>query len=280
MVRFDAYSATMVGPKAVDLLSIIVQQTGLGEHVTYSQGKGFHTFGERIGVKAGGVEVGSVMWGGRQGDRLMIEVKGEHTPAAVEQLRSAFPHRVTRVDACADFDRLGAFEELLRPCLHVKKEHRLKGSKAGDWDDFPEDGRTLYLGSTASSVRVRLYEKGKQPEYRHLDKPNWARVEVQARPAKDAKDEFSRLTPLEVWGASGWTRELAGLVLEQHVDPHPAGTVYKLTERETALRWMCKQYGAHLLDLAGDLGGWKEVGLTIGEMLKEQREEKAKGGRH
>lgn len=272
MVRFDAYSATMIGPKPGDLLGIIVQQTGLGQHISYTQGKGFHTFGERISVKNDGTEVGSVMWGGRQGERVMFEVKGEHTPGAVEQLRSAYEHRVTRADACADFDRLGAFEELLKPCLQVKKEHRLKGSKAGDWDDFPEDGRTLYLGSTASAVRVRLYEKGKQPEYRHLDKPNWARVEVQARPAKEAKTEFSKLSPIEIWGASAWTRELASKVLQQHVDPHPAGSVYKLSERETALRWMCKQYGLHMVGLAADLGGWKEVGLTLMEMVKEQQE--------
>lgn len=280
MVRFDAYSATMIGPKPGDLLGIIVSETGLGEHITYSQGKGFHTFGERIGVKSSGIEVGSVMWGGRQGDRVMIEVKGEHTPGAVERLRSDFPHRVTRADACADFDRLGAFEELLGPCQDVKKAHRLKGSKAGDWDDFPEDGRTLYLGSTASAVRVRLYEKGKQPEYRHLDKPNWARIEVQARPAKEAKEEYSRLSPLEVWGASAWTRELAAKVLAEHIDPHPAGTVYRLSEREAALQWMCKQYGVHLCSLAGDLGGWKELGLTLGEMLKEQQQAKARGLGH
>lgn len=280
MVRFDAYSATMVGPSQDDLVGILFREVGLSTGLTFRQGKGFHTFGERLAVLVDGSEVGSVMWGGRQGDRKMFEVKGEYTPGAVEQLRSAFPHRVTRVDACADFDRLGAFEELLGPCLEVKKAHRLKGSKAGDWDDFPEDGRTLYLGSTASAVRVRLYEKGKQPEYRHLDKPNWARVEVQARPAKDSKDEYSRLSPLEVWGASGWTRELAGKVLAQHVDPHPAGTVYRLSERDAALAWMCKQYGVHLCSLASDLGGWKELGLTLGEMLQEQQQAKARGTAH
>ena len=51
------------------------------------------------------------------------------------------------------------------------------GGKAGDWDDFPEKGRTLYLGSQSSPVRMRLYEKGLQPEYAHLNRPNWARIE-------------------------------------------------------------------------------------------------------
>ena len=144
------------------------------------------------------------------------------------------------------------------------------GGKAGDWDDFPEKGRTLYMGSQSSPVRMRLYEKGLQPEYAHLNRPNWARIEVQVRPAKEAKETFASLSPLEVWGASRWTRDIAAKVLEQHIDPHPAGTTYRLTDRETALRWMCKQYGQHLASLAQDLGGWECVGLTLNEIMTAQ----------
>jgi hypothetical protein len=271
MVRFDAYSATTTEANSAQLLGLLADaadNTGFTLH----QGKGFHTFGERIALRDDtGSEFASVMWGGRQGKRCMVEVKGERTPTAVESLRSRFPHRCTRVDACADFDAPAAFESLLGACLEVKKDNRLKGEKQGDWDDFPELGRTLYLGARSSVSRVRLYEKGKQPEYVHLERPNWARIEVQVRPAKEAKTAFASVTPIEVWGASAWTRALAGKVLEQHIDPHPAGTTYRLTERESALRWMCKQYGPHLLSLAADLGGWDCVGLSLNEILKEQR---------
>ena len=130
------------------------------------------------------------------------------------------------------------------------------------------------MGSHASAVRCRLYEKGRQPEYRHLGRDNWARLEVQARPAKAAKEAYSALSPVDVWGASRWTRELAQDVLEGHIDPHPAGTTYRLTERDSALRWMCKQYGVHLTSLAGDLGGWAELGLTLQEMLGELDQER------
>lgn len=268
MIRFDAYTATMKGPKPDDLVQILFEQVGL--NATFNKTRGFHTFGERLAIKDGGSEVGAVQWGGRQGDRLMFEVKGEHSQKAAEALRARFPHRVTRVDACADFDAPGAFEALLGPSIEVKKARRIMGGKAGDWDDFPEKGRTLYLGSQSSPVRMRLYEKGLQPEYLHLKRPNWARIEVQVRPAKEAKDAFSGLAPIEVWGASRWTREIAAKVLHEHVDAHPAGTTYRLTDRETALRWMCKQYGAHLVGLASDLGGWECVGLTLNEILTEQ----------
>lgn len=268
-VRFDAYTATMRGPKADDLAQLLFDQVGLGGQ--WTKGRGFHQFGERLAAKSqDGHEVGAVSFGGRQGDLLMIEVKGEHSPAVVEALRARFEHKVTRVDSCADFDAPGAFSRLYRACRTVKKAHQVMGGKAGDWEDFPEKGRTLYLGSKASPCRARLYEKGLQPEYAHLSRPNWVRLEAQIRPkGREAGAVFSGLSALDVWGAGRWTRDLAAHVLQAHVEPHAAGTVYRLSDRETALRWMCKQYGAHLLSLAEDLGGWDCVGLTLRETLAD-----------
>lgn len=271
MIRFDAYSATTRHANRYQLIDLL--QASAGEGAKVQEGRGFHTFGHRVAFKdVTGVEVGSVQWGGRQGDLNMIEVKGECTPEAAKRLRSAFYHRVTRVDACADFDAPGAFERLLGPCQEVKQAHRLKGAKFGDWDDFPEEGRTLMLGAPTSTARVRLYEKGKQPEYRHLQRNDWARIEVQVRPVKEAKASFAELSPADVWGATKWTRELAGKVLQEHVDPHPAGTVYRMPERDRALAWMCKQYGTHLVGLAADLGSWECLGLTLREMIERDRE--------
>lgn len=273
MIRFDAYTATTQAAKAADLVQLVADVVPIKEGWTLKQGKGFHTFGERIAFKgADGGEFASVMWGGRQGDRTYIEVKGEHTPGAVEALRGRFEHSCTRVDSCADFDAPRAFSRLYRACRQVKTAHRIIGGKAGDWDDFPEKGRTLYLGAKTSAARLRLYEKGKQPEYAHLSRPDWTRIEVQVRPAKEAKAEFSRLSAEEVWGASKWTRDLAALVLQAHVDPHPAGTTYRLSERDTALAWMCRQYGTHLVSLASDLGGWDVLGLTLREMLSDEHQ--------
>jgi hypothetical protein len=270
MIRFDAYTATTKAAKFHDLVGLLIGAAG--DEYSTNQGHGFHTFGHRIAVKdSSGSEVGAVQWGGRQGELSMIEVKGEKTPQVAQALREQYWHRVTRVDACADFDAVGAFDRLLGPCLDVKKEFRLKGSKLGDWEDFPEDGRTLYLGAPSSVTRVRLYEKGKQKEYVHLERENWVRIEVQVRPLKDAKASFATVSPADVWGASAWSRELAGRVLHEHIDPHPAGTVYRLSERDTALRWMCKQYGAHLLGLAAELGSWDCVGLQLKHILSEQK---------
>lgn len=266
-VRFDAYTATMSGVKPAECIGLIYG--ALGDEAR--EGKGFHTFAERVSVRnVQGEEVGAVSWGGHQGERVMIEVKGDRTPGVVERIRGSYPHRCTRVDSCADFERPGVFEELLEPVMRAKSDYRLYGERRGDWS-FPELGRTQYLGANSSAVRARLYEKGKQPEYRHLNRPNLCRLEIQVRPAKDAKAEYAALTPLEVWGASKWTRQLAAEVLAQLLDSHPPGTVRKDSRRDQALRWMAGQYGPHLISLAAELGGWDVLGLTLREMVGEER---------
>ena len=265
MVRFDAYTGTTTAANPYQLLDLF------GDGLKQSEGRGFHQFGRRVGLRDdSGVEVGSVQWGGAHAERSMIEVKGERSPEVVERLRSAFPHRCTRLDSCADFDAPGSFESLLGSCMLVKRRHRLRGKRDGDWQDFPELGRTQYLGTPKSVSMLRLYEKGKQPEYLHLSRPDWVRAEIQVRPAKDAKDEFSTLSALGAWGASRWTRELAAEILQEHVDPHAAGTTYRKTSLEHKLGWLCIQYGPTLLELFAELGSWECVGLTLAEKLKAQ----------
>ena len=211
-----------------------------------------------------------MQYGGHQGDRLMFEVKGEASARAVEALRARFEHRVTRVDSCADFDAPDAFKRLLKACTAIRRS-------TGSWAERLGTGtisrrRAARFTSVApQALSVHGSTKGLQPEYAHLNRPDWTRIEAQIRPkGTEAKEAFSKLSPIEVWGAGKWTRDIAAAVLHQHVDPHPAGSTYRLSERETALRWMCKQYGAHLVSLAADLGGWDCVGLTLSEIMQEQ----------
>ena len=269
MIRFDAYSATSREAKLADLLPLMKNLAPDGE---LKQSKGFHRFGERVALLNEGHEIAAISWGGHQGELVMYEIKGEATPSAVDALRAAIPsHRVTRVDSCADFDAPMIFDGLLGSCLAVKRDFKLKGSKAGDWEDFPEDGRTLYLGAVTSPVRVRLYEKGKQSEYAHLNRPDWCRIEAQVRPKQQAREQYANpsITAAAVWGASPYTRALAADVLKAYIDPHPVGTTYRLSSRDRALKWMCKQYGSHLLDLLNESGSWEAVGLTLNDFITE-----------
>lgn len=287
MVRFDAYSATTTAAKYSDLLGILVGtaqalppslrqvpppgNTGAKvpweNPITLKQGKGFHTFGERISVLDDtGVELGAVSWGGRQGERVMLEVKGESTPKVVERLRSDFPHRCTRVDSCADFDAPGAFERLLDLCTPVKRQFDLTGEKRGDWEDHPEQGRTWYIHAKPNTLR--LYEKGLTKEYLHLGMPNWTRIELEVHPTKTAKERFASLDPIEVWGASAWSREIAARVLREHVDPHTAGSVHRQSSFERRWHWMCVHYGATWMEALGEYGTYECVGRNVEDYMR------------
>lgn len=265
--KFDAYTATFRDVTSTDLIHVLAScATG---NVEVEKGRGFHRFADRFTVFDACGSFGFVSQGGANEGLYMLEVKGDRTPLVVDSLRSNFPeHSVTRVDSCVDFERSGIFEDLTERCLQVKRKHRVKGSKDGDWEDYPEDGRTLYVGSPRSSTRTRLYEKGKQPENRHFNRPDWVRLEVQVRPkTKDVKKVFSVLSPDEIWGASKWSRELAGLVFKQHVDSFMADRPYKKSDRDTAMYWLTRHYGKHLTSLCNDLGSWSLVGETLGALI-------------
>ena len=274
MAQFDAYTATSDVASPEDFLDLLLFDSSCD----FEKVRGQRFWGHSYLVKREGHTVGSVQWGGQNDGMVMLEVKGEHTPAVVEALRATHPHRCTRVDSCVDFDEPGAFDRLLEVHNRVKKRYGLKGGKFGDWEDFPEDGRTYMLGAPTSPVRVRMYEKGKQPEYRHLGRSHWVRDEVQVRPKGDARQLFAKsfVTPSQVWGASPFTRDIAAELLFDSVEPLKAGTVYRESQRDRALRHMCQQYGGHLSGLLAELGSWQAVGLQLGDMVIEMRSKGAK----
>jgi hypothetical protein len=108
-----------------------------------------------------------------------------------------------------------------------------------------------------------------------LERPNWVRLELQVRPEKEAKERYSTATPMEVWGASRWTRDLAARILETKLQPLPAGTTYKLSEQERKLRYLCKQYGSTIMQLASDLGSWDLVGVNLREIILAEKSKKS-----
>ena len=89
--------------------------------------------------------------GGQHESLIMLEAKGSFTGEVISFLQEQYPHHeYSRLDSCADFDEEGGFDRCNQQLDIIKKNSKLKGSKAGDWEDFPEDGRTRYLGATTA----------------------------------------------------------------------------------------------------------------------------------
>jgi hypothetical protein len=102
-------------------------------------------------------------------------------------------------------------------------------------------GRTVYLGSPSSAVRVRVYEKWLESPGQYVEGTN--RVEVQLRPPSRAKERVSSWTPAETFCASQLTRRLADQLGSEVARP---GTLQKsrgTPDLEQTLEAMGSQYG-------------------------------------
>lgn len=274
MFKFDAVTALTAQYQPDEIAHAIFDHFRHGDACLKEMkgGRGSRFFGHRISIKThDGGEFAAISHGGTHESLVMLEAKGCFTGEVISFIRDQFPeHEYSRLDSCADFDEEGGFERFDKELEIIKKNSRLKGSKAGDWDDFPEDGRTRYLGAPSADMRVRLYEKGKMPECRALKRPHWFRLEAQLRLDKEIRKYVPLISPSDVWKFSPWTREVVAAVLDQHLDPIRARSA-KVSVRDRALQHMAKQYGKHLSSLADELGSWQAVGLTIADLIAESR---------
>lgn len=145
---------------------------------------------------------------------VYVEAKGETTPAAVNALRSQFPgHSAPRLDVAEDFDEPGAFERL-QALVRARKGVKVKGGYVA-LPDLAEDGRTWAAGVRGGVGYIRVYEAGKHPDRAHLARPNWSRIELEARPqySRD-KTAAGAMQPLDVWGLAAWTHRVGEALTE------------------------------------------------------------------
>jgi hypothetical protein len=97
------------------------------------------------------------------------------------------------------------------------------------------------------------------------------RLEIQVRPAKEAKNVYATLTPEQVWGASRYTRELAARVLQKELDSFPAGTVCKESSEVLKRRYMVRQYGSLALNWLDEACDVETLRAQILEYMRTNR---------
>lgn len=284
-MRFDYYTTTIDARPEVVINTLrqlgheLTDATSLARSYRYQQG--FRVEHDRKGV------VATICTGGN-GHRTLAFASGENTDAFVELVRSEWPdnHFVTRADAAQDFIQPKSYTKLEKVCKSVAKANRLAFPRIVDPLNA-KAGRTQYVGSPSSNFRARLYEKGYEqlsrmkwhpaefffstPEGEQVRPDDWVRLELQVRPqGDDAKHLASRSTPEQFWGFSNWTHELASKAMALELERITLRQ-HKHLANDEKLRWMCKMYGNALQYLHDDVGDWKAVGMTLGELLQEVR---------
>lgn len=281
MASFDWYQGTI--PRPVD--DVIEVLAGLAPRLAISHGRGMH--GYASATMLGNLDEGTVakvMHGGSHPYPHAI-LSGDWAQPGAELIRAEFPlHTVSRIDVREDYTEEGAFDSIQAKLLNVAAGHRVKVGTAGD-HLLSMKGRTTYLGSTSSAVRMRLYDKAaevlaklpsfgeeRQRAYARLGinvPEHWTRLEAQIRPAtKEAKVELARIEPVEALGCSTWMREVWRQVAGLDLKPVQVGRGYRVQDDERAYRYLLSQYGGLLRRMKVDAGSWECLGLQLGEDLK------------
>lgn len=271
--QFDWYQATVHATPEALIAELLAN---LPENVMRGDGKGFNSYARRADLFDPEGELFACVMHGGVNPHPNVKSTSDHAPALAGVLRERWPdHRVSRLDVAVDYRGEGAFEDTVRLMSEVGRSHRMKGEKIIP-DDL-DDGSTYYLGSRASALRVRCYEKGKElfkktgdPVWRNFF--DWTRVELQVRPEKSFKVAAARMQPEEFWGCAQWTRDLASGVL----DLNPEAVTMKPTriaDHERAMRALTAQYGPTILRQVAKLGSWEafteDLQRRLGAHLRE-----------
>lgn len=256
VVRLDWYSGSLVDFVESDR---VVAHLAMALDGSPRPGIPRHGYRSCAQIMRGDQSVAVVMWGG-QNPTPFVQGSGESAVSVAKIMRERWSHRVSRVDACLDFDHPNAWEDVSGMALKVARERGIKKRLAGDWLDphqGPGEGRTLMLGATSAAVQGRTYEKGMQlPE---AGRPDWVRAEVQVRPQKASKALLATVSPLEVWGASAWSADLLERLTGDQVPPARVVT-WREPDGARAYAAMLRQYGRTLERLA-EAYGWPSDGF-------------------
>jgi len=215
-----------------DLLS------ALGTRVAV-RGKGLQGWSQSVkGYDAEGYLLGSVYFGGGRDDVHVISTSSAADAARRAVVRRDGGARTARVDT--RLDTLVPFDDLRGVCQAVAgmkaRLTYMESSHRGE-----STGRTLYVGSPSSAVRVRVYEKWLESPGQYVEGTN--RVEVQVRPPSRAKERVTSWTPAETFCASQLTRRLA---VELRSDVAHPGSLQKsrgTPDLEETMKAMGVQYG-------------------------------------
>lgn len=260
-MRWDWYQATF-RERPDPLISALA---GLSDHPTIREGNGLHGYRTRTDILDQGNVVASVLHGGQNG-HPNAWASGEAAPAFAELVRALLPvHFVTRCDSCLDFEEPGLFDRVSALLLDFADRANLKTNMSGDWHRGV-DGRTLYLGSPSSLVRLRWYEKGKQLSkvlaMEGIYRPNWCRLELRVRPEGFRREHAATCPPEEVWGYSRWSSRALRTVSAFDIRRVAPSLVTKSTD-DLAFRHMVSQYAGVLLRMQEKIGTPADVGISI-----------------
>lgn len=206
-----------------------------------------------------GYRLGRVYFGGEREDVHVVATSDAADLVREDVTTGAC--KTSRVDTRVD--TLASFEDLERVLQAAAESYgslitRVESERRGE-----SLGRTVYLGSPSSAIRVRLYEKHLESPGEYAEGTN--RVEVQLRPPSKVKGRVSSWSRAETFCASRVTRDLAQR-LGAELAPAASLHVKRGTpDLERSLAAMGDQYGNAARKWLAISGG--DVGTILDRLI-------------
>lgn len=263
--KFDWYQSTV----AIQC----PQDSGLVDHLLkawpfsdWGPAKNLNGYTQGGAISRGGRVLCHVCWGGQIG--VNCKTTSDESPVLAEALRTfGKVHLPTRVDSCIDWVEEGLFDSLAGLLTKYAQDNRLAINQQGDW--IRGEGRTLYVGSKDSPVRLVIYEKGYE---QGGDAPrDWVRMEARIRPKREHRHMVASWDASMVFCAQWLPDALQALGWDDLHGRASIGTVWRKSDEERARAALVKQYGAVMARWAADSGGWDSFGAVVrDEITKAQ----------
>jgi hypothetical protein len=268
-MKFDAYAGNVRDASMRDV------EQGLAWTLKgfVSKGPRMRRYGDTRAIEVGGR---TAVWIGRDevNDCIYFEGKGETTPDLVRGVRTHFPkHTVARADICEDYDAEGSFGQL-QALVRAHKGNRVKAGYVA-LPDNPEDGSTWAAGVRGGNAMVRVYEAGKHPDRVHLARPNWARIELEARPhyARD-KVVCAQMDAVAFWGVAAWTHRVGEALTQIEIPRYEPEAREWSFDRTTT--YLGRAFRRHWVEMLAEGRDWGAIGKELEAVWQADDEAAAK----
>ncbi|MDF3822241.1 hypothetical protein P3G55_20225 [Leptospira sp. 96542] len=263
--EFDGYIAHIHHRSPLDILDALREP---GDRITAPTSGKWGYYKSSLLLSSDGRSNGLLLYENlAQRELVRVELLGYRAPTQVPALRRQFKHTCIEVHSRVDCDEPNAFDVWLAALQPIIAHRKLTTTFITGGT-----GRSLYIGSRNSRARALLYEKGLTDKARHLGRPNWTRLELRVKPDDpESRRQYADLSPLEVWGATRWSREIAALFGEPNLLPRPPHRKWQQSALDEKLDNLVRFYGRSLEQLATRHGGWWPVGPDLLRRLTNQR---------
>lgn len=263
--RFDWYQSSVLVqcPQSSGLVDVLLRAWPLSDWAPARNLNGYTNGGA---IVRGDRVLCHLCWGGQSG--VNCKTTSDESPTLANALREfGKSHLPTRIDSCVDWVEVGLFDSLSAALIEYAKANRLSINQQGDW--VRNEGRTLYVGSKDSTVRLVLYEKGYE---QGGDAPReWVRLEVRIRPKRDHRALVASWNASTVFCA-GWVPDALQVLGWGDLDKRTAiGTVWRKSDEERARAALVNQYGAILATWADSVGGWDSLGPVLSSAIEDAK---------